>query len=506
MKREILKYQRNTSYKRSNMEGYPLDWQHQPDVYKKYPVQEHVSLEEVTLVNRDNIFDLLKKGPDHKEIKTISLHTLSKILLLGFNITAVASFQGKNFYYRSMPSAGALYPNEIYLAAYNVSGLKHGIYHFMIKERMLVPLRYGNYKGYIESSGSFGKDEKRETLAASFFISGIFFRTSWKYRKRGYRYVLNDTGHLVESLYHASLFEGIPPLVSYDFDDDRMNKLLGFDSEKEACFALLHLPGQSMPDIPAEDINHVTDLSEELMSASSVSEREVDYCEISDIHRESKGVVKNPEGIRNYDVTSGIHAVEWIDIPCPPVEKSILSYPETIFKRRSKRNFVPDRMSADDFHLLLHLLCDNFHHSLKDTTAGISPAIGFLLDNIEGYENGYYLLDLGGRKAGLVNEGRLTSLSATVCLNQKWLENAALHFLFMGDLDYIEKEFGSRGYRYLMIGAGRLAQIIYSGATALGLGCCGIGALFDYEAQQMLDLLDNIFLLYLVAAGPVKKA
>jgi len=32
-------------------------------------------------------------------------------------------------------------------------------------------------------------------------ISGIFFRSAWKYRKRAFRYVLLDMGHLIENLY-----------------------------------------------------------------------------------------------------------------------------------------------------------------------------------------------------------------------------------------------------------------------------------------------------------------
>ena len=64
---------------------------------------------------------------------------------------------------------------------------------------------------------------------------------------------------------------------------------------------------------------------------------------------------------------------------------------------------------------------------------------------------------------------------------------------------------GARGYRYAMLTAGRLGQSIYLGATALGLGSCGIGALYDGEARDILGLNQKSCLLYLVAAGPVKR-
>ena len=56
-----------------------------------------------------------------------------------------------------------------------------------------------------------------------------------------------------------------------------------------------------------------------------------------------------------------------------------------------------------------------------------------------------------------------------------------------------------------MIQAGFLGQVVYLGATALGLGSCGIGAIYDDEAQTLLGLGNGSVLGYLMAAGIVKK-
>ena len=71
-------------------------------------------------------------------------------------------------------------------------------------------------------------------------------------------------------------------------------------------------------------------------------------------------------------------------------------------------------------------------------------------------------------------------------------------------LSAIEALWGPRAYRYAMISAGRLAHRIYLGATALGLGCCGIGAFYDRDASALLRLNHSSALLYMVAAGPIK--
>ena len=56
-----------------------------------------------------------------------------------------------------------------------------------------------------------------------------------------------------------------------------------------------------------------------------------------------------------------------------------------------------------------------------------------------------------------------------------------------------------------MMDAGILGQRLYLGSTALGLGCCGIGAFYVHEARSLLDLNDDSYLLYLVAVGRIKK-
>jgi nitroreductase len=56
-----------------------------------------------------------------------------------------------------------------------------------------------------------------------------------------------------------------------------------------------------------------------------------------------------------------------------------------------------------------------------------------------------------------------------------------------------------------MLAAGRMGQRLYMAATAMGLGCCGIGALYDGEAAELLGLNEASKLLYLVGVGPVKS-
>jgi len=131
--------------------------------------------------------------------------------------------------------------------------------------------------------------------------------------------------------------------------------------------------------------------------------------------------------------------------------------------------------------------------------------VRFLLNHVEGHEPGHYLLDSANTRYGLIDQGEFTRAMAAICLDQMWLSMAAFHFMFVAELQHLDRGIGPRGYRYAMLEAGRLGERIYMVSTALDLGCCGIGAYYDREAAQLLDLQGGERLLYLVASGPVKK-
>ena len=174
--------------------------------------------------------------------------------------------------------------------------------------------------------------------------------------------------------------------------------------------------------------------------------------------------------------------------------------------RRSRRNFISEALSGDAFFELLSFLSLSFGigHPLP-CPAGSDISTGLLVQSVENIPSGFYLCDFSNNRWTQVRPGRLNCDMAAACLDQKWLKNAALQFCFLANLDQLDRNWGARGYRYAMLEAGRLGQRIYVAAAALGLGCCGIGALYDNEARTLLGINKNSALLYLVAAGPVKR-
>ena len=160
--------------------------------------------------------------------RPLSMENLAMLLWAGQGISGRAG----SFFFRTAPSAGALYPVETYLSVQNAESLSPGLYHFQPADFSLETMR----------KGAVGKQVAEAALGQSFmaragvvFIwSAILRRNFSKYGHRGLRYVMMDAGHICQNLLLAAegLELGACPVAA--FYDDRLNRLLGLDGEEES--------------------------------------------------------------------------------------------------------------------------------------------------------------------------------------------------------------------------------------------------------------------------------
>ncbi|MBN2418830.1 MAG: SagB/ThcOx family dehydrogenase, partial [Deltaproteobacteria bacterium] len=450
---------------------------------------------------KQNLLSLLKEEGADSASKRVDIADLALILRLTCCLTAKVRSAGGDFYYRSTASAGALYPTEIYAATSGIKGIDDGLYHFEIHRQSLSPLRSGDFTDHISRS-IFRPAGKSPHLAIIF--SAICFRSSWKYRDRAYRYHLLDTGHVIEDLFLAMKALRLPLDLYYDFNDKEINRLIGVDDNREVALAVAVVPGsKSLRD--AEVIS-IEKLPENVVNMSIVSGHEIEYPAINEIHRAGEMPEEKKEHSPETTVGPSLIPEIWQDLPGSFSSSQEIEYPQCLFMRRSSRNFVDEPIGKNKIFSLLDSLCLNYHPDPGKTS--IDPSIlsiGFLAGNIEDISPGLYVLDTIKRLFGMVSSGSLTEKMSHVCLDQEWLKNAGVHFLFISNTEFLDRKYGPRGYRYAMMTAGRMGQRIYTAATSLGLGCCGIGAFYDTEAADLTGLSNGSRLLYLVAAGRVKR-
>jgi len=501
MSMSLRQYHHETSYQREGMTGHFLDWENQPTVYKPYPGIEPLLLPRDISLPEVNLSSLLKgERPPEEGTRSLDINRLSQILQLTYSLTSKVRHPGGEFYYRSAASAGALYPTEIYVATHDVSGLENGLYHFTIAHHGLSPLRKGNFSQQILRMMMPGKEE---VPALTFFLSAIFFRSAWKYRDRSYRYHLLDTGHVIENLILALKSLVLPTIVSYDFNDDAANQFLSFDGTKEVSLAIAHIIGARSPQ--KEGAQEPVDLSEDCKKASRVAQKEIDYPRVREIHAAGAKVNSVEASGSEMIHDLGVSPETWEEISFSTRWPETRNHSESVLLRRSRRNYVAEPISQDCLTALLNSICTpEFEAAARLSEYASTVGTGFLLGSAEGRTSGFYLVDTSSPKLGIVKPGSLNEKMSRICLDQAWLANAAIHFLFMTNAEALDRRWGARGYRYAMMTAGRIGERLYLVATSLGLGCCGIGAFYDEEAAELLGLNNESRLLYLVAVGPVK--
>ena len=501
MIKTCLEYHQETSYDRFAMSGHSLDWANQPKVFKEYPGLPSLSLPRDFQMPKAKLSAILGDVSPARLAKPLDQETLSLVLLLSYTYTARARHPEGDFFFRSAASAGALFPTEIYVVTRGVNGLDNGLYHFALQSHSLHLLRKGEVLDQDQGSES----------SAVFFLSAIFFRSAWKYRARAYRYHLLDTGHVAENLTLALKASKLPFSVTYDFDDGEVNRMLGLDEQKEAALAVIHVPGKEGSSLKPQ--KPVSALPDTLLQSSRVSPKEIDYPAIRQIHEAGNRITETPPssalsprmGERAFPAKGMIHELGitpkiWTRLETMTPWPEIMDYPDAVFRRRSRRNFVKKPLAKEAMNALLRSVCLS-NASPRDQ----GVAVGFLVGAAEGFEPGFHLLDSENVSYGLVSPGQFMARSTSICLDQAWLVNAGIHFLFLANLRVLDKVWGPRGYRYAMLTAGRIGQRLYIASEAMGLGCCGIGALYDGEAVDMLGLNQGSRLLYLVAVGNTKR-
>jgi SagB-type dehydrogenase family enzyme len=164
--------------------------------------------------------------------KQISKDQLSFILGFSAGITEERSAL------RAHPSGGALYPLELYVAAFAVTDLECGLYHYGVYEHALNKIGSGKLRG--QFAEILSAENVIESSSVALIISGILYRTEIKYGQRGYRLMLLESGHLGQNILLSATSQGVVAVPLGGFLDDEVNSILGLDGiEETAVYPIL---------------------------------------------------------------------------------------------------------------------------------------------------------------------------------------------------------------------------------------------------------------------------
>jgi SagB-type dehydrogenase family enzyme len=208
------------------------------DIASAPPFKQYAKVDKVKLATDwemdKSLHMVLQYRRSHRQYADapLSMDDLAGLLWASQGISARAG----SFFFRTAPSAGALYPVETYLSIQNVLSLSPGLFHFQPAEFCLERLSDGP-AGKMVASAALGQNFLARA-GVVFIWSAVLRRNFSKYGHRGLRYIMMDAGHVCQNLLLAAEALGLGACPVAAFYDDALNGLLGLDGNEETVIYL----------------------------------------------------------------------------------------------------------------------------------------------------------------------------------------------------------------------------------------------------------------------------
>jgi SagB-type dehydrogenase family enzyme len=462
----------------------PLDWSHKPHPFKDYVGVSPIPLPEPS--PGTDVPALLAVTEARGDRRALGPEEVARILVLGAGVLREKLYpDGERFYFRTYASAGALYPIEVYVACAGIKGIDPGVYHFHPLERTLRRIRDGDVRPYmVRATG--GRDSVSRS-PATVLLSGIPWRTTWKYHARGYRHLFWDAGMIVANIMALAASGGHAAEVVLGFVDRDLDALLGLDGTSEMTLAAVPLafdPPDGLAPVAAADQRATPPRH----SVRLLSSEQRDYPEIHGVHEATS-------------LTDPAQVGEWAARAQPSTqpEQRIPSTDgvERVIRRRgSSRAFQAAALPKEE--VLAILEC-----ALRSLSADWAPATvraDLLMHAVTGLDPGAYRLrDL---LIEPLSQGDFRDVGRFLCLEQPLGGDGAVTCFLMTDLVATIDRLGARGYRAAQLEAGMIAGRIYLGAYACKFGATGL-TFYDDKVRGFFKTPDEVMLV--VALGRPDK-
>lgn len=184
----------------------------------------NISLPQLDNAGNHPLVQLFQQRRSVREYKNgkVTLDQIAQLLWAAQGITHPQGF-------RTAPSAGALYPLELYLVAGHVDGLKTGVFRYQVKTHQLEFLGNKDVRKTL-AHAALGQSWIKEAAAVVVFTAE-YERTTRKYGKRGVRYVHMEVGHAAQNLFLQAEALGLGTVTVGAFSDDEVTEVLQLPSQ-----------------------------------------------------------------------------------------------------------------------------------------------------------------------------------------------------------------------------------------------------------------------------------
>lgn len=401
-----------------------------------------------------------------------SLEEVATLLFAATGVTEVRRFGLETVLLRAAPSAGALYPVEVYLVSTG-EGVAPGVYAYVPEKHGLLAVH-----GASDATAwarALGMPEGVLASGPLLVFTTVFQRTVWKYSARSYRYVALDAGHVAANFWLAAAALSWPVEVTPLFADPEVEALLGLSLQEEGAMAVAVFgrpPSGSrvLPSFAEVPVEALWD-REELTRLS---------------HR-----------LTRWQWTEG---APWVWQPALAAAAPGDEGPDLLDLIKSRRSYR--RFSAEPLSLgQLPKVCARVGLLAPLVPGGDGVEVRAVVVRDQGLAPGVYRWHPGEGTLKLVKAGNFGRALYRAGLSQELLERAGAALVFALNEELLASAFGKRGFRIGLLATGMLGEVVYLAAGEVGLAACGVGAFADDELSRLLLLPEGVSPVYLVALG-----
>jgi SagB-type dehydrogenase family enzyme len=197
---------------------------HRPSVELDPPPALPASLGR-TLLDRRTVSTLGTQPLDRGELSTV----------LGY---AYRCREREGLVRRPVPSAGGLYPLELYAIVRQANGIPAGAHHYDPFRHRLEQL---TDDGPDELASAVVDQDLAQRASITVVVTAVFLRSQFKYGQRGYRFALLEAGHVAQNLLLVAHALGLDALPYGGYYDRIVDRLLGVDGLDEASVYVVFL-------------------------------------------------------------------------------------------------------------------------------------------------------------------------------------------------------------------------------------------------------------------------
>lgn len=132
--------------------------------------------------------------------------------------------------FRTTPSAGALYPLEVYLVT------KEGVYHYQPESHELEPTLEGDVRSQLCRAALH--QEFIEEAPVDIVIAAVYQRMEWRYRERAARYTHIEVGHAAQNIHLQAIALGLGSVPIGAFHDEQVQRVLSLPKNEQPLYII----------------------------------------------------------------------------------------------------------------------------------------------------------------------------------------------------------------------------------------------------------------------------